>query len=173
VTQRVERLTAAQGQAILLLVEGYGISTIAERVGVDRTTLLRWRRAPTFAAEYERAREETHDRGIRVLQAAIGQAVGAIVEIVRDPEVDPGVRLRAAEAILDRVGLAPTARVEVVDGDPEARLRELLGLAGPNVIEMVESQIDEVHPTIDGESEARNVVTLAAAGDHTHEPEHG
>lgn len=129
----MQALTAEQGQALVLLVEGHSMQAVANRVGVDRVTLWRWRRSPAFVAEYERLREEAHDRGRRILEAAVGAATGALVEIVVDKTNTASERLRAAEAILDRVGLAAASRVEVVEGDPEARLREIFGLVGPTI----------------------------------------
>lgn len=138
-------LSPEQGQAILLLIEGHSPRRIAERVGVDRVTLWRWRQTPEFLAEYERQRAEALDTGMRTLQAAVGAATRALVEIAIDTEAERRDRIRAAVEILDRVGLVSTSRVEVaaVEADPEARLLELLGLRG----EVTEgSQIIDVEP---------------------------
>lgn len=131
-------LSTEQAQAIVLLSEGLGVTTVAERVGVDRRTIWRWRQAPHFLAELQRRREDLLDHGARTLASVVPDATAALAAIVRDPSADATVRLRAAEAILDRVGLGPTQRVEVVEADPEARLLELLGIGTTDAIELTE-----------------------------------
>ena len=45
------RLNARQRQAAILLAEGHDtVSSIAKRLGVDRTTLYNWKKRPDFQA---------------------------------------------------------------------------------------------------------------------------
>jgi hypothetical protein len=71
------------------------------------------------------------DDAIAQLYRAAGKAVKALVSALEDPEASHHVRIKAATAILDRVGIVPgfTLQVEPDSGkDREERLRAVLTL---------------------------------------------
>ena len=56
-TETEALLSDPQVRAIDLLLLGRGVQEIADEVGVDRSTLWRWRQIPAFQAELNRRRE--------------------------------------------------------------------------------------------------------------------
>jgi transcriptional regulator with XRE-family HTH domain len=64
-------------EAARLVAEGLTLDAVAERLGVDRRTILRWvERDPTFRARYEEARRAAHEGLHRELLDAIRRAGG-------------------------------------------------------------------------------------------------
>jgi transcriptional regulator with XRE-family HTH domain len=65
-------------EAERLVAEGLTLNAVAERLGVDRRTILRWvERDPAFRQRYEEARRIAHAGLHRELLEAIIQAGGA------------------------------------------------------------------------------------------------
>ena len=111
-------LTAQQIEAAQALFDGQQIKAIAERLGVDRRTISRWRDLPAFqdalgelaAAEISAARQ--------VIAKAAGKAAQALVGLLDTTgQKSAAARVRAAVEILNRaLGTTdgPNAVVNVV-----------------------------------------------------------
>ena len=97
-------LSPTQFRIIADLISGASMVDAAEASGVDRSTIYRWKQdVPAFAEALRRARNEISDRlrdGYRTLAA---NAIETVAEILRAADTPPGVRLRAAMEILQRV----------------------------------------------------------------------
>jgi hypothetical protein len=72
----------------------------AETAGIGSTTLYRWLRLPEFRAAYHRARRSLVEAQLARMQAAVGQAVDALMDVVCHGRRDAD-RTRASIALLD------------------------------------------------------------------------
>ena len=105
-----ERQLAAMG----LLLLGKPYLAVARAVGVDPSTLYRWRQDDAFRAELERRAEEMWDgAGVR-LRALVHPALDVLEEEVHD-EYDRS-RVRAAGMILRFAGLRKSAAPRRAEG---------------------------------------------------------
>lgn len=101
-----ENLDERQEQAILLLVEGKTMNEVAAEVGVNRTTIYRWKTGDAlFIAELNRLKQSLWEAGESLVLAARAEAIMTAVALLAHEDV--GVRLRAIDAIL-RLKVSPT-----------------------------------------------------------------
>lgn len=96
-------LTSRQHSAILHLLGGKTIVDAAKAAGVAEKTLHAWLKEPAFAEELAAARRQAIGTALDVLTASARDAAAVVVALVNDKTVAPLVRLRAAEALLDRL----------------------------------------------------------------------
>jgi hypothetical protein len=96
----VAQLTAQQQRAIDLIAAGSRDSEVAEDLGVNRTTVWRWRHHDAnFQAELNLRRYELWQASTERLRSLVPCALDAIAEELEGPR-----RLRAAATILDLAG---------------------------------------------------------------------
>jgi hypothetical protein len=89
-----------------LLADGKGYTEVAERLGVSRSKLARWRwYSPEFQAALNRRRSEAWGTGIDQLRALVPIAIGSLKKEMTD-SFCPN-RLQAAVAVLKIVGIQP------------------------------------------------------------------
>ncbi len=94
-------LSPKQRTAAVALVEtGGSIPAAAERAGVTRRTLERWRAEPAFDREYRSRLSEAFHRATARLQTAAAGAVETLASLTDDENAPPHVRCTAATAIL-------------------------------------------------------------------------
>lgn len=99
-SKRSQELTIEQRNAIDLLVQGLSDREVAEKVGVARETVTRWRNEnPYFQAELNRKRKEIWGAAEDRLRALVSDAVKVLEE-----ELKKG-SLKAAIEVLKAVGL--------------------------------------------------------------------
>jgi hypothetical protein len=80
-------LAIEQQNAITLLMTGLSDREVAEKVGVRRETVTKWRNYhPAFRAELNRQRKELYDQTMDGLRNLIPQAVAALAAEVNDPQ---------------------------------------------------------------------------------------
>jgi hypothetical protein len=118
-TEPARNVTPKQVAIIAALLMGKTIEQAAAGAGASPSTAHRWLRDPVFVAELAKARRAALSAALDVLTAGARIAAGEILAILRDKKVAPSVRLRAAEAVLER--LHKWAELE----DLEARIRAL------------------------------------------------
>jgi transposase len=112
------RESEAMRRAMQLVACGASATAAAKAVGVSRETVSRWKHGPGRACLQEarasvdaQLREEAGDQA-RALRGSIAAAIREMRRALKSK--DARVRLRAAEEILDRVGVGRTSRVENV-----------------------------------------------------------
>lgn len=93
-------LTAKQHAAIAALLTARDVRAAAHASGVGPRTLYRWIELPHFAAALQAAQDELIDGATRRLATLLGSAAVTMAEIMADKGNSPGVRLRAAEAVI-------------------------------------------------------------------------
>jgi len=96
--------------AIAALLSHRSLEDAARAVGVSTNTLLRWMKEPEFLAMYQEARRLAFSQSLGRLQEASGAAVTTTLKIMVDPNAPLGIRLRAAEIVLEQA--AKAAEVE-------------------------------------------------------------
>src|SRR5208283_4901952 len=111
-------------QAIAALLSHRNVDEAARAVGTSANTLLRWTKEPEFEATYREARRTVFSQSIKWLQNASGAAVTTVLKIMLDSNVPAGIRLRAAEVVLEQA--ARGGRMQ----DIEDRLAKLERTAG-------------------------------------------
>jgi transposase-like protein len=96
--------------AIAALLSHRSVEDAARAVGVSTNTLLRWMKEPEFRDMYQEARRLTFSQSLGRLQEASGAAVTTTLKIMLDTNAPLGIRLRAAEIVLEQA--AKAAEVE-------------------------------------------------------------
>ncbi len=125
-------------RALAMLVEGESPIRVAKLVKVNKSVVYDWLKMPAFADELarrieerdgalrqgvERARRRLHGAAFDAADTLVQMATGDLIlpdetdddRRVRAPRVDTG-RVRAAEAVLNRVGLAASQTVTLAGG---------------------------------------------------------
>jgi hypothetical protein len=110
--------------AIAALLSHRSVEDAARAVGISVNTLRRWMQLPEFQAACREARRKILSQAIGQLQNAAGAAAKTVLKIMVDPTVAAGIRLRAAEIVLDQAVKA--GEMEETDD----RLRRLERMAG-------------------------------------------
>lgn len=113
--------------AMVLVASGASVTMAAKQVGVTRSTVSRWKNGvgrdylqKARANVDMQLREEAGDQ-MRSLRGSVRAAVRELRKSLKSE--DARVRLRAAEEILDRAGVARTSRVENVTTTPTPETR--------------------------------------------------
>ena len=95
---------------------GATVAAAALAAGVSRPTVYAWFDAvPAFSAELNRARAEQHEAIRGELRGLATAAVRTLRELVESPAVPPAVRLRAALAVLEKVGAEAVGPTDAAD----------------------------------------------------------
>lgn len=121
-------ILAKQDALAAALLSGKSIPQAAIAAGVTERTAYRWTKDPVFLAELAKLRREAIRASLDFLTAAARAAAGEIVITMRNPDVPPAVRLRAACEVLDRL----TAWVELEDLDSRIATLEAAARQGGN-----------------------------------------
>jgi hypothetical protein len=101
-------LSPAEVSALVVLARGGTVGEAARAAGVHRNTVARWARpGEALALALDELRRERLAAARLRLVAAAGAAADVLADLALDPAAPPAVRLRAACALLDRVGLGP------------------------------------------------------------------
>jgi hypothetical protein len=112
-----QKLTAKQEALIAALLTEPTYAAAAAKAGISEGTLYSWLHRPDFRAAYRRARRELLEAAIGRLQSASGEAVDALLAVIRSARRD-GDRVRAALAILDHAGRG-LAEADTLHGGPD------------------------------------------------------
>lgn len=80
----------------------------ADKLGVAHSTAIRWMQDPEVIDRVEQFQRDAVQDALEMMREAAGEAVSVVLEHVKN-ERD----LRAALALLDRVGLGPGAKLDV------------------------------------------------------------
>jgi putative insertion element HTH domain-containing protein len=96
-------LTPQQRRAVDLVTEGRRWTEVAAEIGIDRTTMWRWRQNPMFEAEINSRRHELWSDWVEHLRNLVPKALEAL-----ESELEGRNRLRAAVGILKLAGFDET-----------------------------------------------------------------
>ena len=110
--------------AIAALLSHRSVEDAARAVGISVNTLRRWMQVPEFQAACREARRKILSQAIGQLRNAAGAAAKTVLKIMVDPTVPPGIRLRAAEVVLEQA-----VKAGEMD-ETEDRLAKLERMAG-------------------------------------------
>lgn len=89
-------------QAIVALLTHRSIEEAARAIGISPNTLLRWLKDPDFDSAYREARRAAFSQSMARLEDASGAAATTMLKIMLDSNVPAGIRLRAAEVVLEQ-----------------------------------------------------------------------
>jgi hypothetical protein len=82
-----------------MLLHGSSDQQVAQRLGVERSTIYRWRRWRVFAKELQRQRDELHKQTTHRLRSMFDPALEVLQKLLASS--DPKVALRAAGMLLN------------------------------------------------------------------------
>ena len=115
-----EELSPRQVEVLAILADGNSIAEASRRTGVSRTTVHDWlNRNPVFATGLNRIKAERLESLRSDIHSLAAPALETLRGVLTDAEQPAAVRLKAALAVLDRVGA----------GQPE-----VIGPTDPSVI---------------------------------------
>lgn len=151
-----EALTTADGlprpdreRAIDLLAAGWSNPAVAAELGITRQSLHVWVHDPAFVQALRRRLLAIRDAAYRKLQGYAARAVEVHLEIMDDEDAPAGVRLAAAQSVLDRIGISAKKVLEVggsveltVSFDP-AKLAEMTEAELVEAMEQAQRAIGE------------------------------
>jgi hypothetical protein len=126
-TQQDTQLSPAQSRALELYAQGSTDAEVATELGVERSTAWRWR---TQDATFRRALRRTHAEATKAaagrLEGLVEKALDVLASTLTDQEAPLALRLRAAEAVLERAGVASNEAERRVVTAPSSPLDDLL-----------------------------------------------
>ena len=96
-----EQLTPKQHQAVSALLSCKTVDAAAVAVGVHIRTLFRWLAEPAFRAALSAAEGDMLDVATRRLLQLQESAIEAFESALSDSEAGHGVKLKAAQSVLD------------------------------------------------------------------------
>lgn len=98
-----KKLSARQARAVEALLAGRNYEQAAIAAGVHERTLYRWREeVPEFERELERRGRSALQDAARQLTGSLQDAVSFLQDAMRDTDMPPSVRVRAALGLIDR-----------------------------------------------------------------------
>ena len=95
------KLTAKQVKGLEALLDGANIQDAAAAAGVNRKTLGRWLTDPLFWKTYQLNSRHALELAARRLTGKLDMAVDMLASVMEDDEAPPGVRLRAAQQVIE------------------------------------------------------------------------
>ena len=96
------KLTGKKARALEALLDGANVQTAAALAGVNRKTLARWLSYdPDFWKTYQQHSQASLQLAARRLTNKLDGAVELLGDVMEDNEAPAGVRLRAAQLVVD------------------------------------------------------------------------
>jgi len=105
--------------AIMALFTHRTMEEAAVACGVSPSTLSRWLKEPDFQAAYHEAKRAAFAQSISRLHQMTSAAVSTLGKVMVDPKTPAGIRVRAAESVLNLTFQS------LENEDIEARVSEL------------------------------------------------
>lgn len=96
-----ENLTPKQRKAIAALISEPTQKKAAELAGVNEKTIIRWMAEGDFKAALREAESAAIDAATRRLIGLESLATKALRDVLTEPKIAPGVKVRAARSVLD------------------------------------------------------------------------
>jgi hypothetical protein len=95
------KMSPRRFRAIAALLAESTIKEASKVADVGETTIFRWLQDPDFQKAYRDARRRVVEQAIARLQKVSGEAVGALREIMNDPQSPASSRVMAARVTLE------------------------------------------------------------------------
>jgi len=95
------KLTPRQEKVLALLISQPNIPTVAKIAGIGERSIYRWMKQEDFATAYRDTRTETVRQALGQIQAAMGAAVGTLLEIMTDPGASAPSRVASARTLIE------------------------------------------------------------------------
>ncbi len=127
-------LSDQQHIAISMLANGATHADIANKCGVDRRTVTRWRKHPAFAAQLEEACACVEEYAGHRMRALGAVALEQLAKMAVDPSTPATARVRILERLLEQSGLRPASRALDVGEMDEAAVIELVASLPPDLV---------------------------------------
>jgi hypothetical protein len=96
------RRNGQRERLILALLNQPGVEKAATAAGISTATAWRISKTPEFQSEYRQARRDAFSQSLGRLQQAAGAAATSLLKILVDPSTPAGIRVRAANYVLQR-----------------------------------------------------------------------
>ena len=96
-----------KARAVKLLAAGYTVRAAAKVLNVKTSTIWGWRQEEVVNAAIVAGKQHRSKVLGQDLEEAANEAIRALVEVARDYDAKGAERVKAAEVILDRCGIAP------------------------------------------------------------------
>ena len=116
-----------KARAVELRAAGRSLREIASELKCGETTIKRWFREEPIKAEVAAVSQDVREQAIVKLRNASTIAVDTLVDVAQRGGEVADARVKAANSILDRVGIEAGSVVRIKE-DPESRLAILLGI---------------------------------------------
>ncbi len=122
--------TARQEEAVLALLETPTIAAAAHKIGVNESTLRRWRAEPEFQQALDETRREAYSEALHRMRASADKAVDALLKVLEDDDSKPSEQISAARVVLSHAHRAEDAlnvrqRLAALEAALEARMENL------------------------------------------------
>ena len=101
------RLTGKHHAVIAAIARGEFVEDVSKAHNVPKSTIQRWRTQPLFSLALNEALDAARKAAVEDLKAHVTAATGYLGRAVAHGQPISPSGIRAAEAILDRVGLTP------------------------------------------------------------------
>jgi hypothetical protein len=112
-------LTTRQVLGLAAMLKHGVVTKAAEEIGITERQLRRWAAQPAFQRALRVERRHLMDGAASRLASGAGEALDALLEVIRDKQAAPTARVSAARVFLE------TAQAAVSGADQGARLERL------------------------------------------------
>jgi hypothetical protein len=97
----IGHITPKQTQTIRALLKCKTQAEAARKAGVGQNTIWRWFQEPAFIEAYRAASARSLDAAVGALQAACGEAVELLRDVMADKTAHVGAKVSAARSVLE------------------------------------------------------------------------
>jgi hypothetical protein len=125
--EQEQELNTRQARAVELYTQGSTDAEVAAELGVERSTVWRWR---TQDLAFRSTLRRTHAKATKIavarLEGLVEKALDVVAATLADQEAPLALRLRAAEAVLDRAGIESSNEARSLATGPFVDLEDAL-----------------------------------------------
>ena len=113
---------------------GQTFATIAEALGVDVSTLRKWRREPAYQRIAQGIASEVEELTVERMRGAANVAVDCLLSIMTDPKSSTSARANAAMFVWRESGMSAAKEAQNVDDMSEDDVVDLLRTLPPELL---------------------------------------
>lgn len=110
--------TNSNREAILIsaLLTTPSISDVAQKTGFSRSWIYKTMKSDSFQEKMQEARQKAVDDAVSILQGNLAECANTLMDIVRDKNASPQVRVNAVNAVFQNVKGFSKENTSVVAG---------------------------------------------------------